>query len=971
MRCFIGWSWWQGCFFLIASLLCAGSSVHGQAAADFYTTPAGTTLSIDAPGVLANDIGGGNLSAALLAGPANGTLNLNGDGSFTYSPATNFTGVDGFTYQASDNSQTSSVTSVAIMVLAPGQLFYDNFARPAGSMPVFPWIQELQPQIAGSWNIAGQRMIGAGPANNYALIYYPNDGWTDYSVQAQFRFDTDNAASAGILGRLDEDTGAHYALWVYPENSPEIYASGNGTAVLRLFKYQTWGWPYIAVGNPVTLPGIGVDWHSVKLAFQGNNISAYFDGRLMMTVVDDGSLDGNPPCTYGGIGLNLWTLPSMPYTFTVNDVIVSTASNSIANADVYETFIGTPLSVGAPGLLGNDTGNGPLNARLVNGPTSGSLTLTNSGGFTYLPDPDFSGPDSFTYQCTDGETTSAVVTVNLYVNTTALAVDDSFRMAANSMLNVDQPGVLANDVGNGTLTAWIVNGPADGSLTFTTNGGFAYVPAADYSGNDSFTYQCTDGQSTSAVATVTLQVLPPPNVSNYFYSVTEGTDLNVPAPGLLLDASNGLSAILAGGPVWGTLTWGGDGSFSYQAPTNYIGMDSFIYQARDGPSTSRVATADIMVTPPGSWFYDNFVRGSGSDTLFPWVSQAGVWDIANHFLSGTSADNSYGYAYYENARWTDYSVQAQVQFSSANAWGGGIGGHLDPASGAHYAAWIYPEGSPAPWAAQNQSAIGAATLQIIKFEYWTLYTKVGNAIALPAVGTNWHTLKLAFQGSNIFACFDGNRVANFTDDGSFDQQAAYTSGGISIDLWTASSYDCLFSASNVTVNPLMMNHRYRVPENTPLTVTNPGLLSSETDIYGTNLTVTLVAGPTNGTLNLSADGGFSYLPAPGFTGMDGFTVQASDSQNPVGTLQAAITVVPVVTLPAPVILSIGLTNNLIAIAWSSVAGHNYQLQSIDSLTGTNWNDLSPNVTATGPVTGQTNVISNPAQQFYRILLLSP
>jgi hypothetical protein len=400
-------------------------------------------------------------------------------------------------------------------------------------------------------------------------------------------------------------------------------------------------------------------------------------------------------------------------------------------------------------------------------------------------------------------------------------------------------------------------------------------------------------------------------------------------------------------------------------------MDSFIYQATDGASTSRVATVDIMVTPPGSWFFDNFVRGSGPDALFPWVSQAGTWDITNQLLIGTSADNSYGYAYYENARWTDYSVQAQVQFSSANAWGGGIGGHLDPASGAHIAAWIYPEGSPAPWASQNASASGIATLQLIKFQDWALYTRIGNAIALPAVGTNWHTLKLAFQGSNIVTCFDGNRVTNFTDTGSFDQQAAYTNGGISVDLWTAASYDCRFSVSNVTVNPLMMNRWYRVSENTPLTVTHPGVLSSGTDLYGTNLTAALVAGPTNGILNLGADGGFSYLPAPGFTGADGFTVQASNDQDPLGTLRVAITVVPVVPLPAPVILSIGLTNNLIAIAWSSVAGYNYRLQSNDSLTDTNWNDLSPDVTATGPITGQTNVINNPARQFYRILLLSP
>ena len=65
-----------------------------------------TALVIAAPGVLANDsdVEGDALTAVLVSGPANGTLALNADGSFTYTPAANYNGADSFTYKANDGA---------------------------------------------------------------------------------------------------------------------------------------------------------------------------------------------------------------------------------------------------------------------------------------------------------------------------------------------------------------------------------------------------------------------------------------------------------------------------------------------------------------------------------------------------------------------------------------------------------------------------------------------------------------------------------------------------------------------------------------------------------------------------------------------------------------------------------------------------------------------------------------------------
>jgi VCBS repeat-containing protein len=91
-----------------------------SAADDAYSTGEDTTLTVAASGVLGNDSDpdGNPLSAVLVSGPSHGALTLDADGSFTYSPAANFTGSDSFTYRASDGSLASNPATVTITVTA-------------------------------------------------------------------------------------------------------------------------------------------------------------------------------------------------------------------------------------------------------------------------------------------------------------------------------------------------------------------------------------------------------------------------------------------------------------------------------------------------------------------------------------------------------------------------------------------------------------------------------------------------------------------------------------------------------------------------------------------------------------------------------------------------------------------------------------------------------------------------------------
>src|SRR5205823_1669650 len=88
-----------------------------------YSTPEERALNVTAPGVLGNDtdVDGDALTAVLVAGPSHGALTLNPNGSFTYTPATAYTGPDSFTYKARDPSGALSSVATVSLTFPGGQ----------------------------------------------------------------------------------------------------------------------------------------------------------------------------------------------------------------------------------------------------------------------------------------------------------------------------------------------------------------------------------------------------------------------------------------------------------------------------------------------------------------------------------------------------------------------------------------------------------------------------------------------------------------------------------------------------------------------------------------------------------------------------------------------------------------------------------------------------------------------------------
>ena len=203
-------------------------------------------------------------------------------------------------------------------------------------------------------------------------------------------------------------------------------------------------------------------------------------------------------------------------------------SPPVAVNDFYKTEMNTQLTVAAPGVLENDSdpeGNMLLSAKLTD-PANGMVVMGTDGKFIYVPKNDFTGTDSFTYTVYDGIDASSTATVTITVgkaaepqvekkeetttpkNSSPIAVDDYYITAINTQLAVVAPGIIQNDSdpdGDFLLVA-ISKSPSNGSLSLGTDGSFTYMPNADFSGTDSFTYSLHDGNEGSSKAVVTITV---------------------------------------------------------------------------------------------------------------------------------------------------------------------------------------------------------------------------------------------------------------------------------------------------------------------------------------------------------------------------------------------------------------------------------------------------------------------------------
>jgi Ca2+-binding RTX toxin-like protein len=134
------------------------TNVLPVAVADNYSIDQDTVLTVPAPGVLGNDsdTDGNSLTAVLDTPPTNGTLNLNADGSFDYTPDAGYIGSDSFSYHANDGTVDSNVVTVEITVNGVTTVFAS-----CGGYDVF----EIAPGVYEAPDFTGNLIVGTNGFN--------------------------------------------------------------------------------------------------------------------------------------------------------------------------------------------------------------------------------------------------------------------------------------------------------------------------------------------------------------------------------------------------------------------------------------------------------------------------------------------------------------------------------------------------------------------------------------------------------------------------------------------------------------------------------------------------------------------------------------------------------------------------------------------------------------------------------------
>ena len=289
------------------------------------------------------------------------------------------------------------------------------------------------------------------------------------------------------------------------------------------------------------------------------------------------------------------TVGPVSYNFTTEPNIAPVSAN--ANAGTLED---TVLSGNLPAYTDVNPGQTSIYGAGT-APGKGQVTVNANGSYTYTPNLNANGADSFGFFVRDDEGAQSNYTVSVNIT----PVNDA-PTASNTVAAVNEDAVLG-----GTLPAYVdVDGdtnivyskatdPAHGTVVVTAAGLYTYTPAANYNGSDSFSYRVTDGSAASNTYTVSLTVNPvndAPVGSPVTTTTAEDTARNGTLPGSDIDGDT-LSWSKATDPSHGSVIVNANGNYTYTPAANYNGPDSFSYSLSDGQAAAVTYAVNLTVTP--------------------------------------------------------------------------------------------------------------------------------------------------------------------------------------------------------------------------------------------------------------------------------------------------------------------------------------------------------------------------------------
>jgi len=360
------------------------------AISDSFTTAEGT---VSAGNVLLNDTDGDGdaPTVSLTFGPTSGTLQFNADGTFTYTPAANFSGTVGFGYQISDGFGGTATAYASITVAAVNR-------APTAS-----------------------NLAGSGRAGNPVSVYPdPFDPDGDALTITGFTQGAHGTVALGMSG-----TGLTYTstdpTFIGADAFTYTVSDGHGGTATATVAVNLTNVAPIATGYSLTLHSGGAasaytmaydpDGDAVSIASftQGahGTVSAGMYGFGLVYTATDPTYSGTDSFTYtvsdghGG-------------TATATILVNLTNAAPVGYGATYSVAAGSPFSVYS--MAWDPDGDAIAIGGVVQ-PGHGTVTPDANGyGFTYTPAAGYTGDDSFSYVLDDGHGGSTTVTIHFSVH---------------------------------------------------------------------------------------------------------------------------------------------------------------------------------------------------------------------------------------------------------------------------------------------------------------------------------------------------------------------------------------------------------------------------------------------------------------------------------------------------------------------------------------------------------------------------
>lgn len=846
---------------------------------DSYTTPTNTKLTVVVPGVLENDSDldtGDILRVRDNTDPSNGSVNVNGDGSFVYEPNTDFSGTDSFTYTVEDNQGASATATVYININRAPDARDDSYATTENTDLLVPPSGVLKNDI----DLDGDSLtiIKFDPPTNGDIVLNADGSFT-------YRPDRDFVGVDSLTYTVTDGKGGNATPTVFINVVPK-----NKAPEAKDDSFITLKETRLTIGIEEILSN---DFDADNNALFVESYSDPLNGHLHID--GNGDFVYKPKNNFIGVDTFTYTITDRNGGSSTATIFINVNTSPVAGDDRYNTPQGVVLMIPAPGVLSNDDDMDGDDISIIGNtrPSNGVLVSFNdNGSFTYSPNTGFAGVDSFTYTVSDGNGNTITPTVYITVvraNSAPVAVADNYVTPINKPIQATAPGLLGNDSDpdGDDLMISSYSDTRNGDLVVNDDGSFVYVPNTGFLGTDTFTYTVKDGFGGEATAYVTIRINRDPNGSDDTYSTPVNTNLVVSEPGLLDNDSDPdgdkLTIISNTQPSNGVLVLQPQGNFVYSPENNFVGTDSFTYTASDGNGgvVTQVVYINVMNTNVGPDANDDsFVTPFETDLVIraPGILQNDV-DLNGDNLRVVSngntfngqldvmADGSFVYKPNDNFSGTDsftYTVSdGEGGEGKANVF---IKVNRNPEGGDDF--YNIGEGDklgiPPPGLLINDVDPDGDDLNVCG------NTKTSNGLLLVgADGSFSYTANAGFSGQDSFT---------YTVCDGF--------GGISTSTVYINVDDDNDGGPNT--EPSATNDAYTTPKDTTLIIALPGVLANDKDEDNDVLIVVSSTEPSRGTVSMSSNGGFIYVPPSGYVGTDTFTYTVSDGNT--GTDQATVTI---------------------------------------------------------------------------------